>query len=127
MVGEMAMLGPQYMENRPRSWFTPIGTPIGLLSLSVSLALNTILTGLLVFKLAKASLALRHVHARGMLDFTPLISIIVESGLVLFMVQFVLVICFSTESSALNLTSGSIAMIYVRANLHLPRLSFNAF
>ena len=115
MVGEMAMLGPQYMENWPGSWFTPIGTPIGLLSLSVSLALNTILTGLLVFKLAKASLALRHVHARGMLDFTPLISIIVESGLVLFVVQFVLVICFSTESSALNLTSGSIAMIYVRA------------
>jgi hypothetical protein len=114
LVGELAVLEPgsQNPENRP-VWFTPIG----LLSFSVSLAVNTIFTGLLVFKIAKVSLALRpeHVHARGMQDLTPLISIIVESGLVLFMVQLVLVICFSTKSRAFDLTIGPITMIYVRA------------
>ena len=111
----MAILGQQYMENRPGGWFTPVGTPIGLISLSVSLALNTILTGLLVFKIAKASLALRATRARGMQDFTPLISVIVESGLVLFIVQLVLVISFSTESNAFDLITGPITIIYVRA------------
>ena len=125
VVGEMAP--PQDLKNRSGGWFTPIGFPIGLASLSVSLALNAILTGLLVFKIAKASLTLRHARARVMADFTPLISIIVESGLVLFMAQLVLLICFSTEGSAFNVTSGAIGMIYVRAYLHLPRLSFNEF
>ena len=122
-VGELAVLGPQNAENRP-GWFTPIGS----LSFSVSLAVNTIFSGLLVFRIAKVSLALRRAHARGMLDFTPLISTILESGLVLFMVQLVLLICFSNGSTAFYLTGGPITMIYVRAYLHLPgpRLSFNA-
>jgi hypothetical protein len=122
VVGEMAT-PPQ----DAGGWFTPIGFPIGLASLSVSLALNAILTGLLVFKIAKASLVLRHSHARVMPDITYLISIIVESGLVLFMAQLVLLLCFSTEGTAFNVTSGAIGMIYVRAYIHLPRLSFNEF
>ena len=126
VVGEMTT-PPQDLKNRPGGWFTPIGFPIGLVSLSVSLALNAILTGLLVLKIAKESLALRHSYARVMPDFTSLVSIIAESGLVLFMAQLVLVICFSTEGTAFNLTSGAIGMIYVRTYLHLPRLSFNAF
>ena len=125
----MVVLGPRNMKHHAGGWFSPVGTPIGLLSLSVSLALNTILTCLLVFKIVKALLALRQVQARGMQDChsTALISIIIESGLVLFMAQLVLVICFSTEGNAFDLTSGPITIIYVCAYEHLPHLSFNVF
>ena len=112
----MAVLGPQNTQNPP-IWFTPIG----ILSFSVSLAVNAIFTGLLVFKIAKASLALRHAHATGIQDFSSLISMLIESGLVLFIVQLVWIICFKfrTESNAFNVTSGAIAMIYVRRACHI--------
>ena len=118
----MALYGPHLPANRP-GWFNLIG----ILSFSLSLAVNTIFTGLLVFKIAKASLALRHTHARGIQDFTPLISMLIESGLVFFMAQLVWVVCFSVETSAFNLVSGPITIIYVCAYLHLPLLSFNVF
>ena len=113
----MAVLGPQNAANRP-GWFNPIG----ILSFSLSLAVNAIFTGLLVFKIAKASLSLQHTHAKGTPDFTPVISMLIESGLVLFMAQLIWVICFAIESSVYNLTSTSITMVYVRAysGLHLP-------
>jgi hypothetical protein len=115
------VVGPQNVEILPR-WFDPVG----IVSFSVSLAVNSIFTGLLVFKIVKASLALQHTHARGIQDFTSLISMLIESGLVLFMVQLIWVICFSVESisNAFNLVSGPITMIYVRAYyLCLPFLS----
>jgi hypothetical protein len=122
LVGEMTRYGPQILENLP-IWFNPVG----ILSFSLSLAVNTIFTGLLVFKIAKASLALRHTHARGIQDFAPLISMLIESGLVFFMAQLVWVVCFSQLGTAFDLTSGPLTMIYVRADLHLPLLSFNVF
>jgi hypothetical protein len=119
LVGEMALRGPEIGVNRP-GWFNPIG----IVAFSMSLAVNTIFTGLLVFKIAKASLALQNTHARGVKDFTPLISMLIESGLVFFMAQLIWVVCFSIESAAFNLTSGPITIIYVRAYSHLPLLSF---
>ena len=118
------MVGPQIIANRP-SWFNPIG----ILSFSLSLAVNAIFTGLLVFKIAKVSLALRHTHARKISDFTLVISMLIESGLVIFMAQLVWVICFAIESSVYYLTSTSITIIYVRvySSLYLPLLSFNIF
>lgn len=107
LVGQLVQIGPDGF--RP-DWFDSVG----ILSFSVSLAVNAILTGLLVFKIAKASLALRHTHARGIQDFTPLISMLIESGIVFFLVQLIYVICFSLESSAFNLISGPIIMVYVR-------------
>ena len=77
--------------------------------------MNATLSGLLVFKIAKASLALRQTQARGVRDFTPLVSMLIESGLAFFMAQLVWVVCFALESSAFNLTSGPITQIYVRA------------
>ena len=120
----MALHGPQIAENRP-GWFDPIGT----LSFSLSLAVNTIFTGLLVFKISKASLALRHTHARGIKDFTPLISMLIESGLAFFMAQLVWVVCFSLEKAAFELVSGPLTIIYVCAYLRIqvPLLSFNMF
>ena len=106
----MALHGPETVENRPY-WFNPIG----IVSFSLSLAVNTILTGLLVFKIVKVSLALpsRHTHAQGVTDFTSLISVLIESGLVFFMAQLIWVVCFSLESTAFNLVSGPITIIYV--------------
>jgi hypothetical protein len=120
----LAVLGPKNFNKIP-GWFAPIG----LVSFSVSLAVNAIFTGLLVFKIAKASpgLALRREHGRGIQDFRSLISMLVESGLVLFIVQLVWVICFKfrAESDAFTLISGPITIIYVHAYLHLPLLSSN--
>ena len=106
----MALHGPEIAENRP-DWFNPIG----ILSFSLSLVVNTILTGLLVFKITKESLVLRHTHARGVTDFTSLISVLIESGLVFFIAQLIWVVCFSLESTAFNLVGGPITIIYVRA------------
>ena len=52
---------------------------------------------------------------------------LIESGLVFFMAQLIWVECFSLESTAFNLVSGPITIIYVRAYLRLPRLLFNMF
>ena len=70
---ELAVLEPQNVTNRP-GWFDPIG----ILSSYLSLAVNAIFTDLLVFKIAKASLALRHTHAKGIPNFTPVISLLIE-------------------------------------------------
>jgi len=61
---------------------------------------------------AQASLALRRTDARGIKDFTPLISMLIESGLVFFMAQLVWVVCFSVESTAFALVSGPLTIIY---------------
>jgi hypothetical protein len=114
LVGEMSVNGPILAENRP-SWYNPIG----ILAFSLSLAVNTIFTGLLVFKIAKSSMALRHTHTRGIQDFTPLITMLIESGLIFFMAQLVWVVCFNLESSAFDLISGPLTIIYVRAYLRI--------
>lgn len=120
LIGGMALHGPQLAENRPR-WYTPVG----VLSFSVSLAVNAIFTGLLVFKIAKSSLALQHTHARRIQDFTRVVSMLIESGLALFVGQMIWIICFSVESHAFALTGGSITMIYVRCLFtHLPLFIF---
>jgi hypothetical protein len=111
LVGELGALGVENGNNTP-AWFTPVGD----LSFSLSLAVNAIITGLLVFKIAKASRALRNSLARAprraLNDFRPLVSMLVESGIALFAIQMVWVVCFSTESSGFYLVGGPIAMIY---------------
>ena len=112
MVGELGALGVENANNSP-AWFTPVGD----ISFSFSLAVNAIITGLLVFKIVKASRALRNsltrVQHRTLNDFRPLVSILIESGIALFAIQLVWVICFSTQSSGFYLVGGPIAMIYV--------------
>lgn len=113
------MLWPQVDKTLPNSFI-----PIGILSFSLSLAVNAIFTGLLVFKIVKSSLALRKMHPRGSQDYTPLITILIESGLVFFLAQVVWIICFTIGGSAIGVTSEPITMIYVCVYWHLP-LSFN--
>jgi hypothetical protein len=106
LAAELAVLGPAEVI-RP-AWFDPVG----ILSFCLSLAVNTIFTGLLVFKIAKSSMALRNTHTRGIQDLTPLISMLIESGLVLFLTQLIWLVTFSLETSVFNLVSGPVAMIY---------------
>ena len=123
LVGELGVLGPQNVAIDRPSWFTPIGT----LSFSLSLAVNAILSGLLVFKIAKTALALGDSRGRGMTDMRPIISMLVESGLIFFMAQLVWVVCFTVESVGFYLVGGPITMIYVRDYFQLPPPSFDVF
>jgi hypothetical protein len=125
LAGWIAGLWPN-IDTEPPHWYTGIG----ILSFTLSLTVNAISTGLLVFKIAKTSLAFRPLHPRGKQNYyTPLISILIESGLIFFAVQLVWIICFSIPptTNAIGLTGGPITMIYVCADLHLTLLSFNVF
>ncbi|KAF8806051.1 hypothetical protein BYT27DRAFT_7141559 [Phlegmacium glaucopus] len=111
LVGELVILGKTQQFNDPPAWFTPIG----ILSFSLSLAVNAIFTGLLVFKIVKTSLAFRRSGARnpgGKNDYLPLISILIESGVVLFVVELLWVVLFSLNSNEFYLFGGPIAITY---------------
>ncbi|KAF8808532.1 hypothetical protein BYT27DRAFT_7210776 [Phlegmacium glaucopus] len=111
LVGELVILAKTQQFADPPAWFTPIG----ILSFSLSLAVNAIFTGLLVFKIVKSSLAFRRSGARNPLaknDLLPLISILIESGVVLFVVELLWVVLFSLESNEFYLLGGPIAMTY---------------
>ncbi|KAF8808529.1 hypothetical protein BYT27DRAFT_7337756 [Phlegmacium glaucopus] len=111
LVGELVIIGKTKQFSDTPAWFTPVGT----LSFSLSLAVNAIFTSLLVFKIIKASLAFRRScvrNPRGKNDFLPLISMLIESGVVLFVVQLLWVVFFSLDSNAFYLLSGPVPMIY---------------
>jgi len=109
LSGWLALLWP-HIDTEPPHWYFAIG----ILSFSLSLIVNAIFTGLLAFKIAKTSMALRHTLARGKRDYAPLISILIESGLIFFVVQLVWIICFSipATTNAISLTGGPITIIY---------------
>lgn len=111
MVGELTALGGQNASDLP-NWFTPIGD----LSFTLSLVVNAIFTCLLVFKIAKTSLAEHALSPRQKREFRPLISMLIESGIVLFVVQLLWIIFFSIESNVFYLIGGPTSMIYVREN-----------
>ena len=124
LVGWLAALWPN-IDTVPPQWYIAIG----ILSFTLSLTVNAIFTGLLVYKISKTSLAIRPTRPRAKHDYTPLISILIESGLLFFVVQLVWIICFSipATTNAIGLTGGPVTIIYVCANLYLPLLSFNGF
>lgn len=106
-------LGKTRQFNRPPPWFTPIG----ISSFSLSLAVNAIFSGLLVYKIAKTSMAFQHSfprNTRGRHHLQHLLSMLIESGIVLFVVQLLWVLLFSLHYNSFYLLGGPIAMIYVR-------------
>jgi hypothetical protein len=121
---------PQVDKNLP-DWYASGNIHIGILSFSLSLAVNTIIfTGLLIFKIInlKASLAFRHSQTRGskQQDYTPLplisVQVLIESRLVLFMAGSELsVICFSIGPllalSIYALTGEPITIIYLASTV----------
>jgi len=105
LVGELRVLGEAHQFSDPPRWFTPIG----VLSFSLSLVVNAIFTGLLVFKIAKASLAS---NSHGKNSLRPLLSMLIESGVILFVVQLMWVIFFSTANTGFYVFGGPITMVY---------------
>ncbi|KAF8812068.1 hypothetical protein BYT27DRAFT_7183234 [Phlegmacium glaucopus] len=111
LVGELVILGKTQQFSHPPVWFFPIG----ILSFSLSLVVNAIFTGLLVFKIVKTSLAFRRSCARnpgGKNDLLPLLCILIESGVVLFVVELLWVVLFSLNSNEFYVFSGPTAMTY---------------
>ncbi|KAF8808531.1 hypothetical protein BYT27DRAFT_7241660 [Phlegmacium glaucopus] len=111
LVGELVIIGKTQQFNDPPAWFTPIG----ILSFSLSLVVNAIFTGLLVFKIVKTSLASRRSGERNPWsknDVLPPISILIESGVVLFVAELLWVVFFSLNSNEFYLFGGPITMTY---------------
>ncbi|KDR68897.1 hypothetical protein GALMADRAFT_145919 [Galerina marginata CBS 339.88] len=94
LVGEIISVGNG--EGGLPPWFTPLGTT----SFSVSLSVNTIITGLLILKLVDVHrrLGKGHDHSgSGGLKLVQLISFLIESGMLSFVTQLIWVVLFSLE------------------------------
>lgn len=92
-------------------------TPLAISSLCISLALNTIVTGLLVLRIAMLLMWSRRSRVqadRRLYDISPVISILIETGMVTFVSQLLLVVLLGLRSaSATFIVGGSMIMIYV--------------
>ena len=96
----------------------------------ISLGVNTLTTALIVYKIVTVYKEIRgfstssvgtSTYGTGQRDLTPLISILIESGLMTFVGQLTQSIMFKSASDAFPLVAGSVVMLYVRASC---RLSF---
>ena len=93
-----------------------------LLFFSLSLAENILVTGLIVSKILTVYRDIKrlesHVgHANGLAsgrDIVPIISIVIESGLITFVVQLVQVLMFKLDGIAYPLIGRPVVMLYVR-------------
>ena len=88
--------------------------------LSLSLAENALVTGLIVYKIVIAyrgiqGLANRvgHPNVLGR-DIAPIISILIESGVITFMAQLVQTLIYKFNFTAYPLIGGLVVQIYVR-------------
>ena len=89
----------------------------------ISLAVNAIVTALIVYRIITVyndirgfnSIVQASSHRNGRRDLHPLISILIESGLVTFIGQLAQPIMYNSASEAFPLVIGCVVMLYVRA------------
>ncbi|KAF8801570.1 hypothetical protein BYT27DRAFT_7198123 [Phlegmacium glaucopus] len=111
LVAELSVLRSDPHNIPP--WFLPMGVA----SFSLSLTVNTIVTGLLVLKLVllhrevTRALPTSSIH-RGGQGLFPLISILIESGMFTFIGQLVWVVMFRLQNTGFNSVGSPITMIY---------------
>ena len=93
---------------------------------SLSLAANAVATSLIVFKIFMVYRGLQTVKNRagfvnrgGSLDRYPVLSILVESGLVTFVAQLVQIVLFNNDNPMFPIVSGVVVMLYVRASCRI--------
>ena len=93
---------------------------------SLSLAANAVATSLIVFKIFMVYRGLQTVknragffNGRGSLDRYPVLSILVESGLVTFVGQLVQTVLFNNDNPMFPIVSGVVVMLYVRASCRI--------
>ena len=105
----------------------------------VSLGANALDTGLIVFKIINVYHDIRGLHPTnsrpgstygrpsGQRDLYPLISILVESGLITFLAQLAQSIMYKFASAAFPLVGGVVVMLYVSHSCFDIGVSFNLF
>ena len=100
-------------------WFFSAGTAFFFLSLGV----NALVTALIVYKIITTYHDIRELndqaHRNGHRDFSPLISILIESGLMTFAGQLAQSIMYKSATHAFPLVGGCVVMLYVRASCRL--------
>jgi hypothetical protein len=88
----------------------------------LSLAVNTLVTALIVYRIITVYNEIRGFNLNSRQgsvlhrDLSPLISILIESGLMTFVAQVVQTAMYKTAPDAFPLISGSVVMLYVRAS-----------
>jgi uncharacterized protein YggT (Ycf19 family) len=108
----------------PPNWYFSSVTAFFFLSLGV----NAFTTALIVYKIVTVYndipsqgfnisnvLAQAHAHGSGHLDLSPLISILIETGLITFVGQLTQSIMYRCATIAFPLVGGCVVMFYVRA------------
>ena len=109
------------------SWYDSAVTAFFFLSLGV----NTITTALIVYKIVTVYNEIRgfntssntgstgSAYGKGQRDLYPLISILIESGLVTFVGQLAQSIMYKAAPDAFPLVGGCVVMLYVRLLIFL--------
>jgi hypothetical protein len=106
------------------NWYFSTVTAFFFLSLGV----NTLVTALIVYKIVtvyndirgfSASNVQGRTHGSGQRDIYPLISILVESGLITFVGQLTQSIMYKSFPPAFPLVGGAVVILYVRVSFRL--------
>jgi hypothetical protein len=87
----------------------------------VSLVVNALVTALIVYRIITVYNEIRGLksdfqHANGRDNINPLISILIESGLITFVAQLAQSIMYKYATDAFTLVGGSVVILYVRAS-----------
>ena len=99
----------------------------------LSLAVNTLLTALIVYKIVAVYRDIRGFntgnlqtggYGNGQRDLYPLISILVESGLITFVGQLAQSIMYKTSINGFPLIGGGVVILYVRSFLSIDDFKF---
>ena len=102
----------------------------------ISLGVNALVTALIVYRIITIYNEIRglttagsnfqaSVHGNGRRELNPLISILIESGMITFVGQLAQTMMFRFASDAFPLISGCVVMLYVRASCRLSIWCFN--
>jgi hypothetical protein len=98
----------------------------------ISLGVNALVTALIVYRIITVYNDIRgfnvqaSMHGNGQRDLYPLISILIESGLITFVGQLAQSIMYKSAGFAFPLVGGCVVMLYVRASCRLLIWSFNS-
>ena len=91
--------------------------PLVLSLFSLSLAGNALVTGLIIFKILIVFREIQGLESRvglGPRDIFPVISILIESGVITFVVQLMQTFMYKFYITAYPILSGVIVQLYVR-------------
>ena len=97
-------------------WYKPAVTAFFFISLGV----NTLATGLIVYKIVSVYNGIRgfntSTYGPGQRDLYPLVSILIESGLITFVGQLLQSITYMFAQNIFSVFGGSVVMLYVRTS-----------